>query len=206
MIEDPEAPSPDAVRARRRELGAPETSLLVVGAGIGTRRKGLDLFVEAAAALGRRLPGAVRCHWVGGADDPLWPRVAGDLERPELAHLTIEPARADLASTFAAADVVLHPARADAFPLVCVHAAALGAPVVGFSGVGGLTEMLADGFRGGPYPDLDRLVGAVLELVDPARRSEVAAQQQRSVAAHLASAAGPVVLHHLDRARRGAAA
>lgn len=198
LIADP-APPAEAVRAeRRRQLGTSADQLLVVGAGIGTWRKGIDLFAEAAAALGRRSPGRVRCHWVGGVDDPLWPQVDAERTHPDLAHLTMEPPIPDLAPTLAAADVVLHPAREDAFPLVCVQAAALGTPVVGFSGCGGLTEMLGLGFRGAPYPDLDALVGQVLLLTDPTLRTEVADAQRGAVAAHLASSAGPVVASHLD--------
>jgi glycosyltransferase involved in cell wall biosynthesis len=202
LISDPVHPSTAAVTARRAELGAPPDQLLVVGAGIGTWRKGLDLFAEAAVALGRRMPGEVRCHWVGGVDDPLWPVIDAERGRPELAHLTMEAPVADLAPTLAAAEVLLHPARADAFPLVCVQAAALGTPVVGFSGVGGLTDMLGSGFRGAPYPDLDALVGQVIAMRSDDERLVVAAAQRAAVAPHLASSAGHEVARHLDGVRQ----
>jgi glycosyltransferase involved in cell wall biosynthesis len=199
LIADPTRPGQDVLAERRAQLGASPDHLLVVGAGIATWRKGIDLFAEAAATLGRRHVGQVRCHWVGGVDDPLWPRIEVDRAHPDLAHLTMQPPIPDLAPTLAAADVLLHPARQDAFPLVCVLAAALGTPVVGFSGCGGLTEMLGPGFRGAPYPDLDALVDHVLALRDPGERAAVAAAQRAAVAPHLASSAGAVVASHLDR-------
>lgn len=204
FVADPATLAGEVVAARRRELGAGPDDLLVVGAGIGTWRKGLDLFAEAAALLGGRCPGAVRCHWVGGSDDPLWPLVEADRRHRGLAHLSLEPAVADLAPTFAAADVVLHPARLDAFPLVCVQAASLGTPVVGFSGVGGLPEMLGPGFRGAPYPDVAGLVHEVLALRDPAVRRTVGEQQAHAVGPFLAARAGTRVVAMLEAARSGA--
>jgi glycosyltransferase involved in cell wall biosynthesis len=203
FVADPPVLASEEVAARRRELGAGPDDLLVVGAGIGTWRKGLDLFAEAAALLGQRGAGTVRCHWVGGSDDPLWPKVEADRHRAGLSHLTLEPAIADLAPTFAAADVVLHPARLDAFPLVCVQAAALGTPVVGFSGVGGLPDMLGPGFRGAAYPDVEALVDEVVALRNPAARHALGTEQAAAVAPFLASRAGRQVADLLEAAGAG---
>ncbi len=86
-----------------------------------------------------------------------------------------------LAGLLGAADVLAHPARLDAFPLVCLAAAAVGTPVVAFDGVGGVGEMFGAAFRGVGYPDIGGLARAVLALADPAERARVAAAQQRRV-------------------------
>lgn len=79
----------------RRELGSADGQVVVVGVGIGAVRKGLDLFVEAAAEYERRWPGQAVFSWFGGQTDPLWPMVSAEIERLAL-PVTLRPAIADL--------------------------------------------------------------------------------------------------------------
>ena len=202
FVEEPAPVPAEVAAARRRELVGRDDGLLVVGAGIGTWRKAPDLFLEVAAAAARR-ESPDHFVWVGGTTDELHPLVAAERDRLRLDRLQLVPAVPDLGPTLSAADVLLHPARLDAFPLVCLHAVLAGTPVVAFSGAGGVPEMLGDGFVGAPYPDVDGLRRAVDELRDPGRRQEVVARQRAAVVDRCtARVAAPTVMAALDRATR----
>ncbi len=204
FVEAPAPVDPDVAAARREELCGGADDLLVVGAGIATVRKAPDLFLEAAAVAGHRGHDDAFV-WLGGADDPLWPLVDAERERLGLTSFRLAPSVADLGPTLAAADVLLHPARLDAFPLVCLHAVLAGTPVVAFSDAGGVPEMLGGSFVGAPYPDLAGLVDQLDHLRDPAVRQQVAAAQQDHVARrYTAEVAGPAVVAAVVRASAAA--
>jgi glycosyltransferase involved in cell wall biosynthesis len=191
-------PPAEVVRHCRRAL-TPRDEFLVVGAGIATHRKGPDLFIEAAAAY-RRLGGTGCFVWIGGESDAAFESLLSETRR--LGH----PVRFfgnvdDVTPWLAAADVMLHTARLDAFPLVALHAASVGTPVVGFTGVGGLTEMLGDATVGAPYPDITVLVDRLRDLADPVNRTRLGRAQQRRVSTHFSTdVCAPVVMDALRRA------
>ncbi|WCO65867.1 glycosyltransferase family 4 protein [Iamia majanohamensis] len=207
MVAAPRAVTGEERQRCREALGAGPDDVVVLGAGIGTRRKGLDLFAE-VAGLARAGDHRVRAAWLGGTSDPLHPRVAGECERLGRDDLRLLPAVPELEPWLAAADVFLHTARADAFPLVCLHAAAQGTPVVTFSGTGGTTEMLGPHLRGAPFPDTVALAEEVVALAATGeRRRALGDDQRRWVSSRfLAPAAGPVVLRELDRVADGVVA
>jgi glycosyltransferase involved in cell wall biosynthesis len=194
---DPVSPDPVAVSRRRRELC--DRSSLVVGAGIGTHRKGPDLFLEAALDSHRRRPGRCRFVWIGGETDPLVPALRDEVGRLRMGHVIhFEPSVSDIDTCVAAADALLHTARLDAFPLICLHAAAAGTPVVAFSGTGGVEEMFGGGFVGAPFPDITMLTARLHEVLDdPA--PVVAAQQRRVEERYVTPVAAPAVCEHLLR-------
>lgn len=186
----------------RAEAGAADDELLVVGAGIATHRKAPDLFVEVALAHRRAGGAPARFAWVGGSGDELFGPVRAEVDRLGLGdRILVRPEVPDLGPWLVAADVFLHPARLDAFPLVCLHAAAVATPVVAFSGVGGVPAMFGDAFLGAPYPDVAGLARAVEALADPAARAAAGEAQRARVASRfLAPAAAPVLWRHLEAA------
>lgn len=200
FVQTPAHPAPEAVDGRRTELRGGAGDLLVVGAGIATVRKAPDLFLEVAALAGRRGHDDAFV-WLGGTDDPLWPLLSAERDRLGLDHFTLAPSVPDLTPTLAAADVFLHTARLDAFPLVCLHAVLAGTPVVAFSGAGGVPEMLGDAFVGAPYPDLSGLLDELDRLRDPQVRAQVAAAQLAYVSPRFtAEVAGEAVVAAVARA------
>ena len=206
FVETPADPAPEVVAARRDELRGGADDLLVVGAGIATVRKAPDLFLEAAAVASHRDHDDAFV-WLGGTDDPLWPLVDDERQRLGLDHFTLAPSVPDLTPTLAAADVFLHTARLDAFPLVCLHAVLAGTPVVAFSGAGGVPEMLGDAFVGAEYPDLAGLVEQLDRLRDPQVRVQVAAAQLAYVAPRFTAASAAVaVVDAVARALAGRSA
>lgn len=179
-------------RARcRLALGAGPDDLLVVGAGIGTARKGVDLFLELALRTQRHPDGRhVRLAWLGGERDDLYWRVRAETERLGLQHVRWFGNVSDVTPWLDAADVFAQTARLDAFPLVCLTAAMLGTPIVAFRGTGGVEEMLGDAFVGAPYPDVSGLAELVLSVLDgPAERQRVGAAQREAVSDRFSTAA-----------------
>lgn len=203
FIADPPPVGDGERRTARRHLGADPGEVVVVGAGIGTWRKGLDLFVEAATLAAARHGDGLRFVWVGGEADPLPDLLAPHLADGRVGPAQLVPSVADFDALLAGADIFLHTARADAFPLVCVHAAAAGVPVVSFSGVGGISEMLGGSMLGAPFPAVDDLVDHLGRLLDPAVRAAAGARQRSAAAPHLASNAAPRLLRELRSMARG---
>jgi glycosyltransferase involved in cell wall biosynthesis len=179
-----EAPGPleGADRERRRSsLGITDDDLLLVSAGIATSRKGPDLFAE-LVTVAARSDDRIRGLWIGGEEDELFPHLQ-HASRRSGGRLRVLPGVADLGAWFQAADVVVHTARFDSFPNVCLLAAMAGRPVVSFSGTGGVEDMFGPTFLGAPYPDLGALAAALGTLADDEHRQHTAAAQR----AHLGS-------------------
>ena len=206
FVEMDATPSAESVAECRRRVGAAADDLLIIGAGIGTRRKAPDLFVEVAKRLNVTMDPAPRFVWIGGETDDLLPDVKADVAAAGLDNVMFVDNVADIWSWFAAADVFLHPARLDAFPLVCLHAAGLGTPVLAFSGVGGVPEMMGDAFAGVPFPDIAGLADVVASLSDPEERRRVGrAQRDRVHGRYSAEVCAPAVFDALQRASGNAA-
>lgn len=178
---DDRDPVGEQIRRRcRAALDVADDELLVIGAGIATRRKAPDLFVQTCVAARRRLE---RAHflWIGGERDELhWP-VRDDARRAGLSRFRTMESVTDLHHWLGAADVFLHTARLDAFPLVCLHSAVANTPVVAFRGTGGTTEMFADTFVGADYPDLGGLADVIRSLATPSMHEQVAREQSQRV-------------------------
>jgi glycosyltransferase involved in cell wall biosynthesis len=204
FIDRPPPPEPGRRAHRRKRLGGTDDSMLVVGAGIATYRKAPDLFVEVALAHHRRWGSGSRFTWIGGTDDELHPLVSSEARRLAPGHVRFIDSVRDVDAYLEAADVLAHPARLDSFPLICLHAAAVGTPVVAFEESGGVREMFGESFLGAAYPDVTALAGAIETLRDPERRVELAAAQQERVLRHFVTdVAAPTVVDHLVAAAGG---
>lgn len=144
-----------AVRAGRSPRATDEARTRVVGCGRATAGKGVDLFIGMAERLSHERPGRFEFVWIGEADPRVWAsdavRFTGEVDRP--------------AGTMSTADIFVHAARTDQFPLVVLEAMALAIPVVA-SDVGDIAEQLGDTGLLVPPEDLDALVEAVRRLAD----------------------------------------
>ncbi|MBL8778117.1 MAG: glycosyltransferase family 4 protein [Acidimicrobiales bacterium] len=155
--------------ALRSSLGIPDDAPIVGAAGLTHWRKAPDLFVQVARLMGDRHPGpAPHFVWVGGeAGGPELEPVRYDVEHAGLAdRMHFLGHQSDPLPWFRLFDVLLLPAREDAFPLVCLEAASLGVPIICFDN-GGMPEFVGDGERGFvvPYPDLAAMAERTLEVL-----------------------------------------
>jgi glycosyltransferase involved in cell wall biosynthesis len=144
-------------RSKRRER------VRVGTVGVIARRKGTDLFVEAARRVRAEAPN-VEFELVGAATDPLekaWAhRVLGQAEAAGVEYTE----RCDVPSKLGTWDIFVLPSRVDPFPIVVLEAMASALPVVG-TRVDGIPEQVSR--RTGrlvPSDDANALAGAILEL------------------------------------------
>jgi glycosyltransferase involved in cell wall biosynthesis len=153
------APAPDPAAARRA-LGWSTTrpAVLFVGA-LGDRRKGFDTLFAAWTELARRAEWDADLHVVGsGAELAAWRDRAR--AAPFGDHVDFSGYRADVPALLRAADLVVHPARYEAYGLAVHEALCCGAPAI-VSASAGVAEQFG--------PDLRPLL-----LQDPESASELA--------------------------------
>ena len=183
------------------ELQLPNGATLVIGAGAGNWRKGGDLFVQLARVVCRQRSD-VYFVWIGGFSSDIDEfehdvRLAGLTERVRLRR----PSRLYL-DYFAAADLFVLTSREDAYPLVCLEAAALEKPIVCFAGAGGMPEFVENncGFIV-PYLDIAAMADCVTFLLNsPERRLGMGAAARRKVEQdHDICAVGPRIMEIIEK-------
>ena len=162
---------------RMREWRHRQDGPVFIGAGHADRRKGFDLFLEAALLL-READVQARFIWLGALDP--WARALADQARAEGLALILPGFVADSLAWYRAADVYLLTSRQDPGPTTVIHAAAVGTPFVGYAadiGLIGMTEGI-----GHFVPP-----GDVAAYVTAAQRAEasVGVAQRRALRRHI---------------------
>ena len=136
---------PGEQRVARQRLGLPEQSRIILFSHPGAKRsqfKDYPTFAQCAAVLAsRRLPWPLLFLAVGPSLPPEEVGGARILFVPRVTD------RRTMADYYRAADLYLHPARAENFPLAVLEAMACGKPVVA-SRVGGIPEQVTDNENG----------------------------------------------------------
>jgi glycosyltransferase involved in cell wall biosynthesis len=124
----------------RRE--PPSNGLTIGTVGVISRRKGTDVYVE-AARIARELDPSLRFELVGAPTDPLdaeWAvGVLADAADAGIVHLE----QADVAAKLSEWDLFVLPSRRDPFPLSSLEAMAHGLPVIA-SAVDGIPEQVSE--------------------------------------------------------------
>ena len=167
---------------------------IVLGAGFVHMRKGVDLFVQTAAAVCKLAGDDVRFVWVGAGYAPeadlaysAW--VADMVRRLDLErHMFFLPAQSSLDVLFGLADVFYLPSRLDPFPNVVLDAFRAGRAVVCFDRATGVAGVLKD------EPGRKSAVGAAVPYLDVAAAAAAlvaawAPGQAKSAAGNVALAA-----------------
>ena len=152
------------------ELGLSPTARIVVAAGQGERRKGIDIFCQVAARVIKVMP-EVHFVWIGDDTSELaqdchaWVRSVGIADNMHFTGVLEEP---DLyLRHIAGADLYLMTSREDPYPSVVLDAMEAAVPVIGFADAGGFTELLQVG--AGilvPYENREAMATAVNELLE----------------------------------------
>ena len=161
----------EAARLRRKicaELGIPQNAFVVGASGVVAWRKAPDVFIALASRVNMRCPDTpVHFVWMGAFDDTISEQqLDHDLRGLGLTGLVhFIGSRADARPYFHAFDVFAMVSREDPFPLVCLEAAAAGAPIVCFDYAGGAKEFVEDDCGAVlPYQDVDAMAAAILRL------------------------------------------
>ncbi len=147
----------------RHALGIPKDAILMLGAGYGDMRKGIDLFLQTARQAWK-LPGGEHVHacWVGDLPTTLSTHLAPEIEAAQATGRGHFPGfQTNMRGWMSAADIFALTSREDPFPSVALEALANGIQVVAFAGTGGIADLLAD-------PDL----GAAVPMADCAAMAE----------------------------------
>jgi len=197
-IELPDLDAPAGLT--RSALGLDPGDFVVMAAGTPVWRKGPDLFVHLYRAVQLMRPDIrLRFVWLGA--DPSAGHAGLVTPLADRDRLGLQEAVTFLAPTplvfdhLRLADVFVLTSREDASPLVCLEAAATGLPVVCFDS-GGMPEILGpDASRVVPFPDLDAMASALIDLHDdePGRRATGRAAQARVRAGHDVEQVGPLM-------------
>jgi glycosyltransferase involved in cell wall biosynthesis len=171
-------PEPGAGAKLRGELGIGPEEPLVAMISVLRAGKGHDLAVAAVEELTAELPG-IRLLIAG--DGPARDEIAGLASRLGGAAV-LAGHRDDVMAVLDAADVFLHPTRADVFPTVLLQALAAGVPIVA-SRVEGVPEIVEDGHTGllvAPPLTPDGFAGQIKRLFrDPGLARAVADRGQK---------------------------
>ena len=198
-------PTADERGAWRHALGLPRDAFVVGAAGTLDWRKGCDLFVHLAAAVGRMAPGQpIHFCWVGGGTRADVARLRHDIDLSGCASaVTLTGVRTDTPACFAAFDVFALTSREDAYPLVMLENGLRGNPTVCFAGSGGAPEFVApDAGLVVPYLDVHAMAETILGLRDDraALAERGAAAFDKVVADHDVEVAGPRLVEVMERA------
>ncbi|MBD3221234.1 glycosyltransferase [bacterium] len=178
------APDPAGRDRVRAELGVPDDTVLLLGAGRLTEQKNFAALVDLAAAL--RADGrAVRTVIAGEGEQrpPLEARIADlGLDR----EVRLLGVRDDLDALFEAADLFVLSSRWEGLPLVLLEAMAAGCPVAGFA-IDGTREVVEDGRHGllAPLDDVATLAARIAGVLDdPGRLRAMGTAAREHVQAH----------------------
>jgi glycosyltransferase involved in cell wall biosynthesis len=156
--------------SKKRSPGSSSREFCVIGIGTITMRKGVDLFIAAAAAAKRMLPDQnIRFAWVGAHywfDQPYFDALKQQLDESGLNDDAFELLGEldDLDPVYDRADVFFLSSRLDPLPNVAIDSALRGLPVVCFDQTSGIAELLLkhDETRGLVVPHLDSTAAAEL--------------------------------------------
>lgn len=174
--------SPTARAAFRTTLltrhGIPTTAKIVLGVGYGDRRKGIDIFVDAALWLSRS-NNAAHFIWVGNLAPEIRTEIEAKLSAAaDAQRLTFVPFTADVGSYYDVAEAFALTSREDPFPSVLIEALSAGLPSAAFSGAGGFETLLSkdSGRLVSPLGDSEAFAAAIGELLalSPADRQRIA--------------------------------
>lgn len=207
---------PGEPRRLRSELGLPLDAPLVAVVSRLNRLKGLEQYLDAAAAIAARFPEAR--FLVVGETPPHDPGYLGELqalaERLGISDRVIFTGlRSDIPQLLAAVTIAVMPSLNEALSNALLESMAAGAPVVA-TRVGGTTEALSDGENGLLVPpgDPGALASAITRLLeDPAlanrlgRAARLTIEQRFSIA-RMVDATERLYLDLLTRKSGGRAA
>ncbi len=183
------------IRAAMRPEGFPADGMVLVGIGSVHLRKGVDLFLECAAQVHKRMPElACRFVWIGDGYKPStdsgYSMFLGDqVTRSGLEGLvSFVDEVSDLAAAYEEADLFLLTSRLDPLPNVAIEALSEGLPVVCFDKATGIADTLTEQGLGAycvaDYLDTKDFSDKVIALLESAELREEVIQKGLEISAN----------------------
>jgi glycosyltransferase involved in cell wall biosynthesis len=191
------------VGAERNGSRAPGQKIIALFIGSDWLRKGLDVFLAAAAEMPRALQSRLELRIAGLSELPLDLKgIVGMTPEAHVAYLGyLEPD--EVRRELGCADVLVVPSRYDGWAVVVEEAMAEGTPVIASDAVGAAADLVVDGYSGIGFPsgDSGALAVALSSIMSPGTPDQP-----------LSAGALAIVLRHrdmyniesLERAIRGA--
>jgi len=175
-------PTRETIRARFQL--SPDDYFVVTGSRL-VDTKGFDLLLSAVARFDERERARVKLLIVGSG--PEKEKLESQARETNLSEqVRFEPwmEYADFCGCIGAADVVVHPARADPYGGITLTAVGLGVPVVGTRQAGSAIELIEDGQSGFLYDadDVEALAGHLRQLLHNRELRTAMAERARSMA------------------------
>ena len=167
----------ERIRSDLRPAGWPADTVVILGAGTVTFRKGVDLFLACAKRVAEMAPAKkFRFVWFGeGMDtglDEKYPLYLEDqVQRSGLNGVaTILKAVSDIETAYLDSDLLFLSSRLDPLPLVCLEAIHFAKPVVCFESATGIAEYLAQdpiaAFGIVPFLDIEAAARQIFRLIE----------------------------------------
>ena len=145
-----------------KELNKADNKLkIILGAGYGDRRKGIDLFVETACKLIKK--DSSYCFvWIGNYDENFYKQITNNINKKFLKNIFFLGIKKDIDIYFAGSDVFFLSSREDPFPSVVLEAMDVGLPVIAFKNAGGFSDII--GCNTGALVDYENTEKAAREI------------------------------------------
>jgi glycosyltransferase involved in cell wall biosynthesis len=168
-------------------------SILVIGVGTITPRKGVEFFIAAAANVARRnTTRKITFAWIGKCwfEPPYLDSLMEQVKRSGIEESFLFLGEfEDLAPVYARADLCFLSSRLDPLPNIAIDAAVHGIPVVCFDHASGMAEILSRSEETKslvvPYLDAEAAANRIVELAEhPSNRATVASAMQAIAAQH----------------------
>jgi glycosyltransferase involved in cell wall biosynthesis len=172
-------------------LPGDDGSLLVVGIGTITMRKGVEFFIAAAASVRRQNPARpVRFLWIGDAywfDEVYLESLREQVKRSGVgSSFGFAGELEDLAPVYARANLLFLSSRLDPLPNVAIDAALHGIPVICFDQASGCAEILSTSSATRelvvPYLDVEAAACLVVGLTNDQSRLDAFSRGMRAIA------------------------
>lgn len=165
---------------------AVSTPFVILGAGLASWRKGIDLFVQTAVNFSKIYKSPFEFRWVGYIDSKLRKQLLYEIEMSNLkGKVILCEEQKDISKFISESHVLLLTSREDPYPLVMLEAAAHAKPTVYFSGAGGAAEFVNDArFAVSPF-DTNEMATKLLSIASDAQlRISKGLELQSRVPAH----------------------
>ncbi len=149
-LPEPPRPDPAAGRAAREALGIEPDAPLLLGAGPGDLRHGIDLFLQLFRRLRASHP-RLAAAWVGPLDPAIRTWMGSEITTAAREGFHLVEHLAHPGALLSAADLLALTAREAAFPVLAQEAASAGLPILAFEEAGGAGSLALE-FGGAAVP------------------------------------------------------